>query len=130
MTKEIIIDGCNVAECEFLRKCVIPDNEGCKIDDSLCCDVGNCYYKQLHRLKKENEELKKRCGELDKMTGIFSARLADKYKQALKEIREIAKNTCKTCTSECDCILDGEPCKYYGFYHIRELIDEVLDEEV
>ena len=60
MTKEIIIDGVNVAECEFLRKCVIPDNEGCAIDDSLCCDVGNCYFKQLQRLKQENEELKKK----------------------------------------------------------------------
>lgn len=59
MSEEIIIDGVNVAECEFLRHCVIPDNEGCKIDDSLCCDVGNCYYKQLQRAKAENEKLKK-----------------------------------------------------------------------
>ena len=51
-----------------------------------------------------------------------------KYRQALKKIREIAKNTCKSCTSECDCIIDGEPCKYYGFYNIKELINEVLNE--
>lgn len=56
--EEIIIDGVNVAGCEFLRHCVIPDNEGCKIDDSLCCDVGNCYYKQLKRLEQKNAELK------------------------------------------------------------------------
>ena len=57
VTEEIIIDGVNVAGCEFLRNCIIPDNYGCKIDDSLCCDVGNCYYKQLQRLKQENNSL-------------------------------------------------------------------------
>ena len=60
MSEPIIIDGVNVAECEFLRKCVIPDNEGCSVDDSLCCDVGNCYFKKLKRLEKENEELKEK----------------------------------------------------------------------
>ena len=44
---------------------------------------------ELQRLKQENEELKKRCEELDKMTGIFSVRLANKYEQALEEIREM-----------------------------------------
>lgn len=57
--KQIIIDGCDVSGCEFLRNCIIPDNYGCKIDDSLCCDVGNCYYKQLKRKEQECEELKK-----------------------------------------------------------------------
>jgi hypothetical protein len=56
--KEIIIDGIDVAGCEFLRYCVIPENEGCEIDDNLCCDVGNCYFKQLERSQKENKELK------------------------------------------------------------------------
>ena len=57
-----------------------------------CSWYENCiYYKQCERLKQENRELKKRCEELDKMTGIFSARLANKYKQALEEIKEITK---------------------------------------
>jgi len=55
--KEIIIDGCDVSGCEFLRNCIIPDNYGCKIDDSLCCDVGDCYYKQLKRKEQECERL-------------------------------------------------------------------------
>jgi len=47
MTREIIIDGVNVAGCANL--------------DSLICNCGvickgrNCYYKQLQRLKQENE---------------------------------------------------------------------------
>ena len=55
---EIIIDDIDVSGCEFLRNCIIPDNYGCKIDDSLCCDVGNCYYKQLKRKEQEYEELR------------------------------------------------------------------------
>ena len=54
MTEEIIIDGVNVAECEFYELC------GC-IDDNhelnQCKDNPNCYYKQLQRLKQENEKL-------------------------------------------------------------------------
>lgn len=57
--KEIIVDGVDVSGCEFLRNCIIPDNYGCKIDDSLCCDVTNCYYKQLKRKEQECEKLKK-----------------------------------------------------------------------
>ena len=56
--KQIIIDRVDVAECEFLRNCIIPDNYGCKVDDSLCCDVGNCYYKQLKCKEQECKRLK------------------------------------------------------------------------
>ena len=55
-------------------------------------------------------------------------RQAEKRKQTLEKIRKIAKNTCKSCTSECDCIIDGEPCDYYSFYNIKELINEVLND--
>lgn len=53
MTKEIIIDGVDVAWCARLQ------------DDKISCDLGgecngweNCYYKQLKRLEQENKELK------------------------------------------------------------------------
>lgn len=91
------INGIDVSEWE-LKGVLIPITEckyfggigDCKESKGLCVDNDNCYFKQLKRLEKENEELKKRCEELDKMTGIFSVRLADKYKQALEEIREEA----------------------------------------
>lgn len=92
MSKEIIIDGVNIAECGFLC-CKHNGNEliknYCSIFNNKCICNPDCYFKQLQRLKQEKEELKKRCEELDKMTGIFSARLANKYKQALEEIRKI-----------------------------------------
>ena len=179
MSEEIIIDGVNVAECDYILSNLTCIKKEIKMKKciKLCGNIPNCHYKQLQRLKQENEELKarfneiynnaeqlankynkydgkkenelaeiinkttdernkykqeneelkKRCKELDKMTGIFSARLANKYKRALEGIREIAKDFCKKCTSECDCIIDNEPCEYYDFYKIREKINEVLN---
>ena len=63
MDKEIIIDGVNVVECNFLleregkQKCESSHATGFGV---ICdCDKWyNCYYKQLKRLEQENEELK------------------------------------------------------------------------
>lgn len=61
MTEEIIIDGVNVAGCEFYFKdekyscdlSFINQEELCK-----CDDVQDCTYKQLKRLEQENEKQK------------------------------------------------------------------------
>lgn len=45
---------------------------------------------ELQRLEQENERLKAENEQLNKMTGIFSARLCEKYRTTLQEIREIA----------------------------------------
>jgi len=89
--KEIIIDGCDVSGCEFLRNCIIPDNYGCKIDDSLCCDVGNCYYKQLKRKEQECEELKEQLIILDDEDVVveITVKQFEEYKK-LKADREEA----------------------------------------
>ena len=71
------------------------------------CEGKDCQYKQLQRLKKENEELKQEIINLkwqresdyqmieDAETLIydndFYKREMDKYKQALEEIREMCK---------------------------------------
>ena len=67
MTEEIIIDGVNVAGCKFYVKHCIEDcydervdlYEYCQMFGSECTNEKDCYYKQLKRLKQENEELKK-----------------------------------------------------------------------
>lgn len=56
--EQIIIDGADVSECKHHRKCVLPDNIGCKIDDFLCCDKPNCNFKQLARKTQECDTLK------------------------------------------------------------------------
>ena len=116
--EEIIINDVNVAECEFLRHCVIPDNEGCKIDDSLCCDVGNCYYKQIKRLQEENEELKKyQYTQEDLQSEI------EKRQKALEEIRDIAKEA----TNSKDCYIYMYAGRMYC-EPILKKIDEVLND--
>ena len=47
-------------------------------------------------IAKENERLKAENEKLNKMTGIFSARLCKKYRQTLQEIRNIAEKMYNT----------------------------------
>ena len=79
MSEEIIIDGVNVAECEYYIQDYQRANniegryEHCKDvcelngDNYFYCKMNkNCYYKQLKRLQAENEENMKRLRELSK----------------------------------------------------------------
>ncbi|MBO7696230.1 MAG: hypothetical protein J6T10_26640 [Methanobrevibacter sp.] len=62
MTEEIIIDGVNVAECEFYTPtCVSMHIWGETTKTNKCEENHNCYYKQLKRLEQERDELKKAC---------------------------------------------------------------------
>ena len=54
---------------------------------------------RIAELEQENAELKTKVEELDKMTGIFSARLCEKYRQTLQEIKECLKDWEKAYTS-------------------------------
>ena len=101
-------DGVNVAACKYFNNGWCLLSESCNdIKYLLCGDMTlqDCYFKQLQRLKKENE----------------------KYKQALEEIREIIDagwcreydgngNLCQDCTKENEC----------GYFKIYEKINEVL----
>lgn len=106
--KEIIIDGVDVSECDFLWKEKLPKkvcNNGNL--DCNCNSNPNCYFKQLKRKEQElqaqrdfttQEQHKIYCVAYDKTceTGndckqkncVFKDRL--KYKQALDEIEKIA----------------------------------------
>lgn len=141
MTEEIIIDGVNVAGCEFYLQ---DDKYSCDLSfinqEELCkCDdVQDCTYKQLKRLEQENKKLKKdvqlfKCldtfGESEchcacRCLGNEFCEDADKkinnYRSALKEILEIIRADCKRCTAECDC---DDDCTRYK---IQNKINEVL----
>lgn len=62
--KEIIIDGVNVSECQFLNDegCYEIDASNCEgsLEDAItpCEENPNCYYKQLARKTEEYEKLK------------------------------------------------------------------------
>ena len=96
--KQIIIDSVDVSGCEFLRNCIIPDNYGCKIDDSLCCDVGNCYYKQFKRKEQECQQIMDNYTELDlqriKECKNLQAEIDD-LKEWKKTVVDMFNRTCK-----------------------------------
>ena len=100
---KVIIDGINVSECEHYRAEIetkMPYGEYGILKDKChylgieiiqdCKGNKGCIYKQLKRLEQENEQLKAENEKLNKMTGIFSARLCEKYRTTLQEIRDMA----------------------------------------
>ena len=114
MSEEMIIDGVNVAECDYILSNLTCIHKDIKMKKciKLCANIPNCHYKQLQRLKQENERLasnyenlyqsaKQLYNKYNKFEGkkenelvALINRISDlayKYKQALEEIREIAK---------------------------------------
>lgn len=120
MTEKIIIDGVNVAGCQHLKECKDRKNPRCLLFDEKCHRIGFddsyediCYYKQLQRLKQENEELGRKAFFAEQMARTTAATFCDKDKQinelqqVLEEIREIVNEPCiededcETCDSNC-----------------------------
>lgn len=106
ITKEIIIDGVNVAECR-LRVYNSDLCNGFKMDNSgfhqgHCKQNPNCYFKQLKRLQAENEELKKIIETQNPWNNCNNCN--KDYKQALEEIRGMFKsgNNCLKCQTKCE----------------------------
>lgn len=118
MSDKVIVDGVDVSGCGFRHK--DTDNQ-CHIALAFseeygecwhCEQIENCYYKQLQRLKIENE----------------------KMKQALEDVRELTKLTVEfhnfACKKNCE---DYKGPKEYHLLcrlmRISEKIYEVLKDE-
>lgn len=117
---------------------------------NLCKDNPNCYFKQFKRLQKENKELKARFIELynnaeqlankyNKYSGNKENELVEiinkttdkrnKYKQAIEEIRNIAKNYCNACDEfKAKTFKNKNDCLYCNYGFIRRKINEVLND--
>lgn len=97
-TKPIIIDDCNVANCMYFndknKKCrTFSYGDGVKFTSYKCEQDKNCYFKQLQRLKKKNEELKYEIDrQKDTILYLQNYDICHKtlieYKQALEEIKK------------------------------------------
>ena len=111
MSEEIIIDGVNVAECDFFAKEDLYNSYsgetqaykgecGCS-DDTMCKDIKNCCYKkqgkQLKRLEQENEENKRLQAENEELkAGLckqcdFQKQYFSETKKLLAENEELKK---------------------------------------
>ena len=168
-----IINGIDVSEC-YADKKMMKDGLYCFWEGGNCADNEFCYFKELKRLQKENEELKKEnshkscliwyifnCSKVETIQrllyeyyecinddrhnkkrvknfwdDVFHLRprrkYKSKYKQALEEIKEIAKlakkdicNNCGWQDSDC-CEPEGYSCN--EFITILHMINEVLND--
>lgn len=157
MNKPIIIDGVDVSECEY---CIIAGAEfpECRIrlaNFEIKCEGYNCYFKQLQRLRAENEQLKEEVADLEDLAKFKTQRIEElqkyiekmdkpkievvdsdiaieniKLKQALEEIRDTVKLVCKDLCNYCDWQNTDscEPNEYNcgEFIKIKDKINEVL----
>ena len=118
MNKPIIIDGVDVGKCNF--RLVRDEKQMCECCHAtgfgvICaCEMWkDCPYKQLQRLKEENDGLKSQLDFeiMNKETLIYNCEKFRegniKFKQALEEIKEIANEPCiddedcETCNENC-----------------------------
>lgn len=136
MTEEIIIDGVNVAGCPYLY-----DKTDCSSHDCECikCVHNSCFYKDMQRLKQENEKLKKQHYEALKMlkheydgrrrdneqwftrcteNHNEDSKIIEKYRSALEEIRDYCEK-CKKCVEAGDEVI---------LYTVIKKVNEVLNE--
>lgn len=126
MDKEIIIDGVDVAGCEFYENgnCNCVDARNCEgyIFDEVTPCIGNpeCNFKQLARKTQECEELEKTYDTLQN-TWIKQSKHLHRYKQALEKIKFEVAEELKTLEADCD--------EYGTFLQIAILINEVISDE-
>lgn len=127
MTKEIIINDVNIWSCKHY------DLENNYCDQSYLGEGGllkntknpkrceqspNCYFKQLQRLKKENDILRKTIKDKN-IVGVCEQ--SNKYKQALEEIKSLAELE----------VMFGENSKAFyptNIQRILDVINEVLND--
>lgn len=102
MTEPIIIDDCNVAECEHHYTNLVDGitYHGCSIyeqtnelgyqQDTICEQNPNCYFKQLIRTRQINSELISKANAYDKLVILANDRLdiIDRLKQENKKIKK------------------------------------------
>lgn len=150
MTEEIIIDGVNVAECEYLylydhydletgteewKTCNNKGHEDCNW--TMCSDNTKCYYKKLQRLKQEHDELKrdnkrmkailKGCG-LEE-NGNCTYCNVDKAYHELKQENENAKTTVEECHKYM-AKLEDENAKLLEKFKFMEIANDIKKQDI
>lgn len=88
MTKTIIIDGVNVAECAYFDYENNGEKDSCYIHDNEC-SAQNCYYKQLQRIKSDKKYIYKIAQKLRTKTDYHSP---DEVNADIDEILRITKD--------------------------------------
>lgn len=98
MTEEIIIDGVDVAGCEYYKGKCMEYTHYCQIGCKECTDIGTklCHYKQTERFKAKIESLEQENRELKAYKDVNEDfkkawdELNKKYTEVLKLAKENA----------------------------------------
>ena len=147
--KQIIIDGVDIAGCEFAVKPINDNRIKChcakgllqivkmqeqpeSIKSGLCENNPNCYYKQLKRKEQENNSLQAQVNNITVQSNNAITVLEqenEELKQTLAEIKGIAKSFCNVCKE-----FEPEKCKsnnymYCNYNKILAIINETLKDE-
>ena len=106
------------------------------LNNSALSETLKIVSEQCDQFKAENEELKKKIESCVCSTDCYNYQEADKYEQALKEIKEIAcvnpVNTCWTSLNLCDKCEEKEDCEMQSpFAKLKQILEkcEVVDEK-
>lgn len=133
MSEKIIVDGVDVAECEFVERfctLTLQPQAVCKIYRHYT-DNSECYYKQLQRAKEENQEQVESIKKLIKYYTSENTKLNRKYEK-LKESTKLLKKNYKTCHTWLNEIAESndELQKVYQSEHIDNLNYKQALEEI
>lgn len=138
MTEEIIIDSVNVAGCEYAltpkKQCPVKPMYYAKETSCIACkehntklnfckNNTNCYYKQLQRLKQENERYKqllKGCPAEDDDCGFCEI---DKQNKKLKQENENEKKAYNECMYYLACMTEQRNKLKSALEEIKERVD-------
>lgn len=100
MENEVIINGCNVAECEFFQSEYLEDDsvfcEFCTIWYNACLNNPDCYFKQLQRLKDKSEKIDHRFKETKKANKQYKIDIKN-LQDENTQLKEWLENKEKAC---------------------------------
>ena len=93
------INGIDVSECEYINccseeaKCIILQDDICS-NSQYCKSEPDCYFKQLKRLQKENEELKEKIDIYENsIIANHDRAVGKRLMEVLQALEEIKKET-------------------------------------
>lgn len=122
---ETIINGIDVSECEYAADTIPVD---CENNTCFCYEDENCYFKQLKRLQKENEELRqvrKNSPDIQEPYIYLYRQIKKQCYKLEEETQELKENQC--CPETCEHIAT-EIIRYSNVCEINLKYKQALEE--
>ena len=131
--EQIIIDGINVVDCNYIIDHDPPKTRGtwggtihkgaCKIYSKDCKHNPDCYFKQLTLKTQECEALKSESFTMNSLI-IEQEEEIDRYRKVLEKIEKLISDD-----EFAKCPIDGENCNYFTSRKILDIINKAKGAE-